>query len=209
VQKFNNVILVGYSGHAIVLADMIIEEGGKIIGYTEKVAVKNNPFSLKYLGLEQSKEFKYFNSKYNFVVGIGDNITRMKITSFLRTKNQNIISIVHPSSSISKTAKLGSGIFISRNVSVNNHCEIGDDVIINTSSSIDHECKIFQGAHIAPGAVLCGNVQVGTGTFVGANAIIKEGVKIGDYVKIGAGSVVLKNIGNNALIVGNPGKLVG
>ncbi len=50
MQKFNNVILVGYSGQAIVLADMITEGGGKIIGFTEKIAVKNNPFSLKYLG---------------------------------------------------------------------------------------------------------------------------------------------------------------
>ena len=44
---------------------------------------------------------------------------------------------------------------------------------------------------------------------IGANATIVCGVTIGRYALIGAGTVVVKNIPNYAIVVGNPGRLIG
>ena len=45
-------ILIGYSGHAFVVAETALENETFIIGYSEKREVKLNPFNLKYLGCE-------------------------------------------------------------------------------------------------------------------------------------------------------------
>ena len=47
------------------------------------------------------------------------------------------------------------------------------------------------------------------GATIGANATIICGNNIGQYAFIGAGTVVTKNVPNHALMVGNPGKIVG
>ena len=44
---------------------------------------------------------------------------------------------------------------------------------------------------------------------IGANATIICGVEIGEYAMIGSGAVVTKNVPPYALIVGNPGKVIG
>ena len=44
---------------------------------------------------------------------------------------------------------------------------------------------------------------------LGANCTIVCGHTIGEYAFIGAGTVVTKDIPNHALVVGNPGKIIG
>src|SRR4030095_339622 len=89
----------------------------------------------------------------------------------------NPINAIHPSAVISASVKMGDGVMVAANATLNPLVEIGQGVICNTSSSIDHECVIGDFSHIAPGAVLCGNVMVGRGSFVGANSVIKQGVR--------------------------------
>ena len=201
------VVLVGYSGHAYVLAEALIENNFQILGYTEQCEVKYNPFELPYLGSEQDHKFDLFNNGYFFVVAIGNNTLRSKVSNFIREKTGLLLNVIHPNSSISKKVRLGQGVFIAKNVAINPLCKIEDNVIINTSASIDHECTIMSGVHIAPGAVLLGNVSVAHNSFIGANSVIKQGVKIGENVIIGAGSVVLKDVPNNCIVYGNPAKI--
>ena len=44
---------------------------------------------------------------------------------------------------------------------------------------------------------------------IGANATIVCGVTIGEYAMIGSGAVVTKNVPPFALVVGNPGRIIG
>ena len=44
---------------------------------------------------------------------------------------------------------------------------------------------------------------------IGANATIVCGVTIGEYAFIGSGSVVTKDVPPFALVVGNPGRIIG
>tara|TARA_B100001059_G_C17822599_1_gene579254 strand:- start:812 stop:1447 length:636 start_codon:yes stop_codon:yes gene_type:complete len=206
-QDKKNIILIGYSGHAYVIADSLNNSNKKIIGYTDTKISKNNPCNLKYLGYEKSDDFKFLNNKFSFFVAVGNNNLRYSISQFMRSKRQTIINVIDNKSVISKDLILGTGIFIAKNVSINSFCKIENDVIINTSAVIDHECIVESGSHIAPGAVLLGNVSVGKKSFIGANSVVKEGVKIGDNVIVGAGSVVLKDVSDNSIIYGNPAKL--
>ena len=199
-------ILIGYSGHGLVVAESAILLGFEIYRYTDLNKKENNPLKLEYIGNEFSKDFKFTDSMDKYILGIGSNKLRANAFSFIKNKGYSCLKLINPSASISRFSTIGEGTFIARNVSINPFSKIGNYCIINTSSSIDHECVIENGVHLAPGSVLCGNVKIGKNTFIGANAVIKEGVKVGENSIVGAGSVVLSDVNNNSIIYGNPAK---
>lgn len=202
------VILIGYSGHAYVVADIAIENQYEIIGYTEKSRVQNNPFNLSYAGYEREIDFFENKKEIGFIIGIGDNLIREKIYNLIISKNKKVITLISNTASISHSAMIASGTFVNRNVSINALAKIGKNVILNTACVIEHECEISDSVHIAPGAVLAGNVLVGERTFIGANSVIKQGVKIGKDVVVGAGTVVLSDIPDGKKVVGNPNRYI-
>lgn len=202
----NKSVIIGYSGHAYVVVESYLSNGNSLEYYTSINKVDNNPYNLTYLGCETDPNFKAWEKKLIYILGIGDNTLRYKAAKLLLNNSQLIESVLDPQSIISDSAKIGVGVFASKGVLVNAFSKIGDFAILNTGCIIEHECEIGIGAHIAPGAVLTGNVKVGKRSFIGANAVIKQGVVIGDDVIIGAGSVIINNISSNTKIVGNPGR---
>lgn len=204
----NKIILIGYSGHAMVVADAAVDNGLNIIGYAEKKIIENNPFNLKYLGDEKEETFIGWKLNADFLIGIGDNIIREKIFNSLVKRGSEVKTLKSKSSIISKYSTIGNGTFVSNNVTVNAYSRIGMNVILNTGCIVEHECNIENSAHVAPGAVLAGNVTIGERSFVGANAVLKQGVVVGKDVIIGAGTVVLHDIPDNMKIVGNPSRFI-
>lgn len=204
----NDVILIGYSGHGFVVAEAAILSGLFLKGYTEINKTTLNPFELDYLGFEIDEDFQYWQTDKKYILGIGENRIRYKAGNYIISKEKELLNVIHPSSSISKSAGIGFGNFISKNVSINPLVKIGNLCIVNTGAIVEHECTIGNAVHIAPGAVLAGNVSIGDLSFIGANAVIKQGVCIGKNVVIGAGSVVLKDILDNQKVVGNPARIL-
>ncbi len=202
------VILVGYSGHAYVVAEALIASGMKLVGYLEKQVLENNPFDLSYLGFEENEQILQQLFEFEFFPAIGSNSIRAKVYIKLLKAGKTFTNAFHPAANISKYAEIGTGILICRGSNINPFVSIGNGVIINTGAIIEHECKVAEFAHIAPGAVLAGNVSVGAYSFIGANAVVKEGVRIGSNVIIGAGAIVLSDIPDNQTVVGNPAKIL-
>jgi sugar O-acyltransferase (sialic acid O-acetyltransferase NeuD family) len=198
------VAIVGYSGHAYVIIDIFLNAGRLVTAYCDAEEKASNPYHLNYLG----KEMEVINKlkQFDFFACVGHNGIREKIHSQLSQFLGDPINAIHPSAVISASVKMGEGVMIAANATLNPMVEIGKGVICNTSSSIDHECVIGDFCHIAPGAVLCGNVHVGRSTFIGANSVIRQGIVIGNNVTIGAGTVVIKDIPDNTTVVGNPAK---
>jgi acetyltransferase EpsM len=202
------IILVGYSGHGLVVADTALENNLNLIGYTEKSVNEVNPFKLEYLGDESSLDFKGWDLDVAFILGIGDNTLRERVYKHILNNGKKVISLINSSSSVSCFASIGDGVFINRNVTISAFAKIGSNVILNTGCIVEHECEIHDNVHIAPGAVLAGNVKVGSGSFIGANSVIKQGVEIGKNVIVGAGTVVLNDISDENKIVGNPHRFI-
>jgi sugar O-acyltransferase (sialic acid O-acetyltransferase NeuD family) len=204
----NKTVIVGYSGHAYVVAESYIANGGNISFYADLKEASNNPFDLAYLGFESALNFKGWDLSLNYILGIGDNNLREKAAKLILSKSNKLENVIDPYAVISKSTNIGNGVFVSKGVLINAFSKIGNFTILNTGCIIEHECEIGTAVHIAPGAVLAGNVKIGDRAFVGANAVIKQGVVIGDDVIIGAGSVVIHNVEKNSKIVGNPGRLI-
>ncbi|MGL4655248.1 MAG: serine O-acetyltransferase EpsC [Sarcina sp.] len=94
-------------------------------------------------------------------------------------------------------AKVGKGVFIDHGMGVviGETAEVGDNVLIYHGVTLGGTGKDSGKRHPTIG----NNVVIGTG------AKVLGPIIIGDNVKIGANSVVLKNIDNDATVVGIPG----
>lgn len=198
--------IIAYSGHAFVVAEAAQLAGLTLKYYTDLKEKEQNPFQLIYKGDESNENAPIWQEDCHFILGIGNNSIRKKCGELILQKGKQVLNVVHPSAEISNLTEQGVGNFFARNSCVNPLVRIGNFCIVNTGSIVEHECVLGDAVHIAPGAVLAGNVSVGDCTFVGANAVVKQGVKIGKNVTIGAGAVVIKDIEDNKVIVGNPGK---
>lgn len=90
----------------------------------------------------------------------------------------------------------------------NSHCwliSIGDDVVLAPRVHIlAHDASMWNEL----GYTKIAKTTIGNNVFIGAGSIIMPGVSIGDNVVIGAGSVVTKDIESNAVVAGNPAKLI-
>jgi sugar O-acyltransferase (sialic acid O-acetyltransferase NeuD family) len=200
-------ILIGYSGHAFVVCGIFNSINKKVTAYCDSEEKKYNPFHLQYLGNENSAEAQETLQQNEFFIAIGDNTIREKIYNHLASKKLSPTNAIHATAVIDSTATIAAnGVMVAANATINPLVQIGKGVICNTNCSIDHECIINDFAHIAPGAVLCGNVTIGTKTFVGANAVIKQGITIGNNCMIGAGAVVVRDVPDEATVVGVPAK---
>lgn len=109
---------------------------------------------------------------------------------------------------ISNNVKIGSYVKIQNNVSVYEGVELQDYVFCGPSIVFTNifkpRCEIPQ-----RGASFYTKTLVKKSASLGANCTIICGNTIGAYALVGAGSVVTKNIPDFALVIGNPGRVIG
>ncbi|MGE0824673.1 MAG: Gfo/Idh/MocA family oxidoreductase [Candidatus Binatia bacterium] len=125
---------------------------------------------------------------------------------------------IMPEAQIGQGCSVGQNVFVARGVSIGNHVKLQNNV------------SVFEGVTLEDG-VFCGPSMVFTnvinprseierkneyrltlvkrGASLGANCTILCGTTIGQYAFVGAGAVVLKDVPDYALVVGNPGHIIG
>ena len=116
------------------------------------------------------------------------------------------INIIHSSSIIHGTVRLGKGIIISPFICIGDASSIGDFVIINGFSSIGHDCLVGDYSCIMSHCDITGHSQIGRKVFIGGGARTVPGAKIGDEAYVGAGSVILRRVKPGSKVFGNPAK---
>jgi sugar O-acyltransferase (sialic acid O-acetyltransferase NeuD family) len=189
----NKLAIIGAGGHGKVVGEIALLNQYKLINFFDDRVkeIKEFPFTI----IDTLDYLKGHLEDYDtFFVAIGNNQTRNKIIEGLKKNKMNIVSLVHPRSTISKFSSIGIGTCVMANAVVNAGSLIKEGVIINTSSSIDHDCVIEDYAHISPNCSLSGDVNVGKFTHLGTGTSIHQGISIGNNVKTGVGSKVFKNI---------------
>lgn len=88
---------------------------------------------------------------------------------------------------------------------VPNLVEIGDNFISAPGSFIlAHDASLLA----TYGKYKLGRTIIGNNVFLGVNAVVLPGIKIGNNVIIGAGCVVTKDIPDNVVVAGNPGRII-
>lgn len=129
-------------------------------------------------------------------------------------------------SHVQSGSQIGKGCSIGQNVNIGNNVKIGDFVKIQNNVSVYEGVELEDYVFCGPSMVFTNILmprsefpQRGTEFYlrtlikksasIGANATIVCGVTVGEYALIGAGTVVTKDVPAHALVLGNPGRVVG
>lgn len=199
-----NVIIIGASGHGRVIADIIIKSGDKVGGFLDDSDTLPKEI-IGYPLLGKIRDINdYPNNNTKFIIGIGDNLIRKKISDSFN--NISWYTAIHPSAQIALNTEVGEGTAVMANAVINSSSIIGKHCIINTGSIVEHDNVIKDFVHISPSAVLGGTVTVGEFTHIGIGAVVKNNTYIMSGVIIGAGAVVLKDINEKGTYVGVPAR---
>ena len=129
-------------------------------------------------------------------------------------------SHIQSGSKIGKECSFGQNVNVGNNVTIGNHVKVQNNVSIY--EGVELEDYVFCGPSMVFTNVLFPRSEfpqndsskykktlVKKSATIGANATIVCGNTIGKYSLIGAGSVITKNVPNYAMVVGNPGKILG
>ena len=99
----------------------------------------------------------------------------------------------------------------------NNIRATGGEIIIGNNCNISQHCTLVSSNHsLAKGINISEQkwdetkvgIYIGDDVWIGANSVILPGVTIGDGAVIGAGSIVTKNVPSNAIVAGNPARII-
>ena len=197
-----NLLIIGSGGHAKVVAEAasLTKVFNEIAFLDDKFDSKiNNQYELKWniVGSLSDISSMHIKKKYSHAfVGIGDAKARERFFNILKINNYLLATIIHPTSFVSPSARVGQGTVVLANAAIQTNSKVGSGCIINTTSSLDHDVVIEDFVHISPGANIAGDTKIGLRSWIGIGASVIQGLEIGEDVIVGAGAVVISNLPN-------------
>lgn len=117
-----------------------------------------------------------------------------------------LITLVDPSSFVSRTAKIGSGTIIYPHCYIGLNVKIGNFVFCLSGCIINHDDVIEDMVTLASGVSIAGGVHVESHCYLGQSATIKQQLRIGRHSLIGMGSTVIRDVPPNSVMAGNPAR---
>lgn len=119
-------------------------------------------------------------------------------------------------------AKIGSDCNLCAHTLVEGDVIIGDRVTIKSGVFVWDGTRIEDDVFIGPNVTFTNDriprskeypqefegITIKQGASIGANATLLPGIEIGEKAMVGAGAVVTKSVPANAVVVGNPAKII-
>jgi sugar O-acyltransferase (sialic acid O-acetyltransferase NeuD family) len=143
------------------------------------------------------------------LVVLGDMAVRMRLFRRIEELGFTVVSVVDPSVNACTDLELGRGAVISLGTNILTNVKIGPYAQIGTGVTIGHDVTIGTNCVIGGNTVIGASTSIGDHFVAGTGVAIAAGPKrIGDNVLLCAGTVVFKDVPDNAVVLGNPGRVV-
>lgn len=176
------------------------------IGKISEIKLGNKSYPV----LDQNKDLSNLDLKNSaIVIAIGNPLIIKNIVNFYKEKGvSDFPNIVHPLAYVAHSVSMGKGNIVTQNCSISVDVSIGNFNIVNLNSTIGHDVKIGDYNIINPGSNISGGVIIENENLFGTNCTILQYLTIGNHNTIGAGSMNTRNIENNAVLIGNPARIM-
>lgn len=202
----NRLAILGASGHGKVVADTAECCNWQVVEFFDDAWPERRSNGVWPVIGDMSALLASLMHFDGVLVAIGNNrIRQLKLIELLAA-DARLVSLIHPSASVSRHAHLGTGSVVFAGAVVNADSLIGQGAILNTGCSVDHDCRLGEAVHVSPGARLAGGVRVGDLSWIGIGASVRQLVCIGSGVMVGAGAAVVADVGDGLEVVGVPAR---
>jgi acetyltransferase EpsM len=205
-----NLCLIGQGGHSKVIKEIVFSSNEYQIAawLDDKLTCREEKNGIIYGPVSLAKELAIEDKNMSFLVAIGQNQIRKKITVELSLPLERYAVLAHPTAVISPSAKIGNGTVIMPYCVVNASAVVGNHGILNTGAVIEHDTILGDYVHVSPKAVLTGGVVIGEGTQIGAGASVIPGIQIGSWSTVGAGATVIRHVNDLVTVAGTPARTI-
>jgi sugar O-acyltransferase (sialic acid O-acetyltransferase NeuD family) len=129
---------------------------------------------------------------------------RKEVYAILKSHGVPVVTFVHPSSYVDKSALIQEGSIVLVNCTVDMNARLGENVLLSSRGFVSHHVEIGSHTFCGPAVNLAGNTGIGECCFLGINTTLIDGVRIGTNVQTAAGSVVTKDVPDHVLVAGVP-----
>ena len=116
---------------------------------------------------------------------------------------------IGPGSRVAAFAHILPGAVIGRDANICDHVFIENDVVIDDDVFIGPNATLGSFSRTRPASVQHAQTSIRKGATIGANAVVLPGLTVGPGAMIGAGAVVTRDVPSNAVVTGNPARIVG
>lgn len=204
------VFVYGARGHGKVVADILLVTGHHAVkGFVDddESLSGSTVMGLQVIGGAERLRCEATNEKVGVALGVGDNETRQKLAELCKSLGAEIVTAIHPSAAVSKSARLQQGTVVMAGAVINPCAELGFGVIVNSGAVIEHDVWIGDYAHVSPNAVMGGESRLGPLSHLGLGAVILPRIAVGSRSVIGAGAVVTREMPDDIIAMGVPARV--
>jgi len=198
-------LILGAGGHGRAVADLAVECGWSIAGFTDRAQGPD------VLGEDDDIGGLIRAGKADAaIVGLGNTALarRSELFDLLKVAGAPIPTLVHPHATVSRTCRIGAGTVVFPGVVLGAAVEVGDNVVLYSNAVAEHDCRIAAHAYLSPGVILTGAVTVEESAFIGAGAVLFPGIIVGARATVAAGAVVTGGVQAGATVLGSPARLI-
>jgi acetyltransferase-like isoleucine patch superfamily enzyme len=132
---------------------------------------------------------------------------------------------------IREDAEVGDNCNVGKNVYIDREVRVGNNVKIQNNASLYEGLTVEDGVFIGPHVIFTNDrvprairpdgglkdfddwtisrTTARYGAAIGAGSVVVAGITIGRWALVGAGTVVTHDVADHALVVGNPGRVIG
>lgn len=139
-----------------------------------------------------------------FICAVGTPKVRYRLTSIIEKRGGKFINLIHRTSIIHGTVKMGTGNVLCPYTNLNDHSVIGNHLIFNGHSGIGHDGKAGDYSCFMGGASLMGYASVGERVYFADGAVAMPHSIVEDDAYVGIRSVVFKRVKSGQRVFGNP-----
>jgi sugar O-acyltransferase (sialic acid O-acetyltransferase NeuD family) len=142
--------------------------------------------------------------KYSVFVAIGYhdlNAVRAEKIKAVEALGYELISYIHPDSSVPKDLIHGKNCFIMNNVCIHPRVTLGDNVFVWSGAMIGHHSTIGNNCWFTSCCNISGNVTIGNNCFFAVNSTVGHSVTIGNELFAGANVLIIKNVEDGKAII--------
>lgn len=200
------IVLCGIGGFASEIVEYLRDDivhgrlqGFELFGVTCDFAKNpaNRVYDLPFLGTTANYPI---DADTAFVVTSGTPRWRAESIEALKSRGARLLSVVHSSAYVSRTARIGEGVVVCAHATVNSNAVVGDGVALNVACSVGHDSRVGDYSVLCPYAAVNGWAEVGRLCFLGTRATVFPRIKLGESCVVDTHSYVKQDVPDRKMV---------